>query len=116
MISMHPIKEPIVLESLNAERYGENTKGYVIMEKENYLGHILFTVNGTLTTVQECSVDVNAIVDGGVRACVAYGDGDGATHFDVNKNDVKLEKWLNVFFKGENLPIDNKKLLYTCKK
>ncbi len=115
MVSMHPIKEELVLESLDAGRYGENTNGYVVVEGEKYHGHILFTVLGKLTTVQECKLSVNALVDGAVRACVAYANSDGATHFTINENDERLKEWLDVFFKNEKLPIDNNKLLYTCK-
>ncbi len=115
MISMHPIKEQLVLESLDAFRFGDDTNGYVVVEGEKYHGHILFTVNDSLTTVQECALSSNALVDGAVRACVAYGDTSGATHFTVNESDEKLAQWKNVFLKHDDLPVDNKKLLYTCK-
>ncbi len=114
MVSMHPIKEEIVLESLDAYRFGENAMGYVVMESENYLGHVLFTVDNNITTVQECKLDNNAVIDGAVRACVAYGESDGATHFTINESDEKLKKWLNVFFKGKKLPLNNNNLIGNC--
>ncbi len=116
MISMHPIKEQIVLDSLNAQKYGDNAMGYVVMNGENYLGHILFSVDKELTTVQECKLENTAVIDGAVRACVAYGESEGATHFTVNNSDEKLLKWVSVFFKNKKLPLNNNNLIGNCQK
>lgn len=114
MITMHPIHEPAVLESLHAARFGEATRGYVVMDGPDYLGHLLFTVNGAVTTVQECSLPDTALVDGGVRACVAAGENAGATHYALNETDAALAKWQGVFCKGKQAPFANSDLFHQC--
>ncbi len=114
MIIMRPIDEPLVLESLDTQRFGEDVRGYVIMDNEVYLGHALYCIEGTLAKVCECTVKTNALVDGAVRACVAAADNAGATHFTVNTSEENLNKWLLVFFKGDKKPQENKNLLENC--
>ncbi|MEG2286396.1 MAG: hypothetical protein RSC00_00680 [Ruthenibacterium sp.] len=116
MITMKPIEEPDVLDTLNCGRYHGDVRGYVVMDgPEQYLGSLLYTVTDGVTTVQECNIDDNAVVDGGVRACVAAGEKSGATMFSVNDRSENLAKWLSVFGGGAVMPQPNEKLFHSCK-
>ncbi len=115
MISMHTINEPDVLFSLNADRFGDETRGYVVMDGKNYLGHFLFTVEEELVTVQECAVEQTPVIDMGVRACIAAGENAGAKIFNVNLSDEKLATWMRIFCKGDTEPQKIEKIFHSCK-
>lgn len=114
MIAMRPINEPEVISSINNGRFDEEIFGYVVMEGPNYLGHILYSVNGDTTVVLDAKLDNNMLVDGAVRACVAAGEFKGAKNFVIKSDSKCLIDWRNVFCKTENL-ISNEKLFTKCK-
>ncbi len=115
MIIMRPIDEPLVLESLNASRFGQNVRGYVIMDSENYMGHALFSVSGKTVNVCECIVNSNALVDGAVRACIAAGENASAEFFTVNTKEENLNKWHEIFCKSDKNPQIIADFLQNCK-
>ena len=115
MIVMRPIAEQMVLDTINQGRFEGELEGYVVMDEALYMGHMLYRVQGEITTVLACSLVNTALVDGGVRACIAAGENAGATSFALNMEDAALEKWHNVFFKNQPLPIQNEKLFGQCK-
>ncbi len=100
MIIMRPIDEPLVLESLNSSRYGDDVRGFIIMDNDVYMGHALFTVKEDVVNVCECTVKANALIDGAVRACIAAGENAKAVYFTVNLSEDNLKKWLDVFCEG----------------
>ncbi len=83
MIAMRPIREYDVIELLNAGRFSGDVEGYVVMNGPEYLGHMLYRVDGAVTRVLECGVENTALIDGAVRACVAAGEHAGASAFAV---------------------------------
>ncbi len=71
MIAMRPIREYDVIELLNAGRFSGDVEGYVVMNGPEYLGHMLYRVDGAVTRVLECGVENRrrgARVCGGRRA------------------------------------------------
>ena len=74
MIAMRPILEQDVLDLLNDGRFDGEVEGYVVMDGPNYLGHMLYRIDGDFIDVLDCGVQESALVDGGVRACVAAGE------------------------------------------
>ena len=76
MIAMRPILEPDVLELLNDGRFDGDIEGYVVMDGPNYLGHMLYRIDGDFVDVLDCGLQESALVDGGVRACVAAGENE----------------------------------------
>lgn len=115
MIAMRPIDEPDVIDLLNNGRFDGELCGYVVMEGPEYLGHMLYKVEGELTTVLECGLEENIFVDGGVRACIAAGEHAGATHFIVNAEDDALAKWVGVFCKNDGKAMENNHIFEKCK-
>ena len=85
MIAMRPILEPDVLELLNDGRFDGDIEGYVVMDGPNYLGHMLYRIDGDFVDVLDCGLQESALVDGGVRACVAAGENAGCSEFTVNR-------------------------------
>ena len=67
MIAMRPILEPDVLELLNDGRFDGDIEGYVVMDGPNYLGHMLYRIDGDFVDVLDCGLQESALVDGGVR-------------------------------------------------
>ncbi len=115
MIIMRPIDEEAVLESLDASRFGEDVRGYVVMNDADYLGHVLYSIKEKTTTVCECTLKTNALVDGAIRASVAAGENAGTLYFTVNTKEENLKKWLEIFCEGDINPQNNKNLLENCK-
>lgn len=98
MIAMRPILEQDVLDLLNDGRFDGEVEGYVVMDGPNYLGHMLYRIDGDFIDVLDCGVQESALVDGGVRACVAAGENAGCCEFTVNMEDAALARWYRVFF------------------
>ncbi|MBD5103083.1 MAG: hypothetical protein HDT27_10455 [Subdoligranulum sp.] len=115
MIAMRPIREYDVIDLLNAGRFPGDVEGYIVMNGPEYLGHMLYRVDGAVTRVLDCDVENTALVDGAVRACVAAGEHAGASAFEVEAADARLAEWRRVFFGGEpETPIPNEKLFGGC--
>ncbi|MBD5093183.1 MAG: hypothetical protein HDT26_02625 [Subdoligranulum sp.] len=115
MIAMRPIREYDVIDLLNAGRFPGDVEGYIVMNGPEYLGHMLYRVDGAVTRVLDCGVENTALVDGAVRACVAAGEHAGASAFEVEAADSRLAEWRRVFFGGEpEEPIPNEKLFGGC--
>lgn len=115
MIAMRPIREYDVIELLNAGRFSGGLEGYVVMDGPEYLGHMLYCVDGAVTRVLDCGVKDTALVDGAVRACVAAGERAGASAFTVEPSDARLARWRGVFFgSAPDGPIPNEKLFGAC--
>ena len=102
MIAMRPILEPDVLELLNDGRFDGDIEGYVVMDGPNYLGHMLYRIDGDFVDVLDCGLQESALVDGGVRACVAAGANAG------------LARWYEVFFPHSMQPVAIKALFSGC--
>lgn len=115
MIAMRPIAEPAVVDSLNGGRFSGEVEGYVVMENANYLGHMLYKVENGVTYVLDCGLTDHALVDGGVRACVAAGEDCGADRFWVNAEEETLRRWREVFLKNEAMPARNDTIFHPCK-
>lgn len=118
MIVMRPILEAAVLSELCAERFPgveDLLAGYVVMDGPQYIGHMLYKVDGDVTTVLDCGLTDTALVDGGVRACVAAGEHAGASLFSLNEEDEALRKWREIFLKNEKTPAPNDKIFSLCK-
>ena len=115
MIAMRPIREYDVIDLLNAGRFPGDVEGYIVMNGPEYLGHMLYRVDGAVTRVLDCGVENTALVDGAVRACVAAGEHAGASAFEVEAADARLAEWRRVIFGGEpEAPIPNEKLFGGC--
>ena len=69
MIAMRPILEQDVLDLLNDGRFDGEVEGYVVMDGPNYLGHMLYRIDGDFIDVLDCGVQESALVDGGGREC-----------------------------------------------
>ena len=70
MIAMRPILEQDVLDLLNDGRFDGEVEGYVVMDGPNYLGHMLYRIDGDFVDVLDCGVQESALVDGGVKSYV----------------------------------------------
>ena len=114
MIAMRPILEPDVLELLNDGRFDGDIEGYVVMDGPNYLGHMLYRIDGDFVDVLDCGLQESALVDGGVRACVAAGENAGCSEFTVNMQDAALARWYEVFFPHSMQPVAIKALFSGC--
>ena len=114
MIAMRPIREYDVIDLLNNGRFEGDLEGYVVMYGPAYLGHMLYRVDGDVTSVLDCGVEKTMFIDGAVRACIAAGENAGASSFCVNEADEKLAEWKSVFFKAEKMPVLNAKIFHTC--
>ena len=114
MIAMRPILEPDVLERLNDGRFDGDIEGYVVMDGPNYLGHMLYRIDGDFVDVLDCGLQESALVDGGVRACVAAGENAGCSEFTVNMQDAALARWYEVFFPHSMQPVAIKALFSGC--
>lgn len=114
MIAMRPIREYDVVDLLNNGRFDGDVEGYVVMDGPNYLGHMLYRVDGRVTQVLDCGVQENIYVDGAVRACVAAGENAGATAFRINESDEQLAHWRAVFFPDATGEIANDAIFHTC--
>lgn len=115
MIAMRPIREYDVIELLNAGRFSGEIEGYIVMDGPEYLGHMLYRVDGAVTRVLDCGVENTALVDGAVRACVAAGERAGASAFEVETADVRLAGWRRVFFgSAPDAPMPNERLFGGC--
>ena len=114
MIAMRPILEPDVLELLNDGRFDGDIEGYVVMDGPNYLGHMLYRIDGDFVDVLDCGLQESALVDGGVRACVAAGENAGCSEFTVNMQDAALARWYEVFFPHSMQPVAITALFSGC--
>lgn len=115
MIAMRPIREYDVIDLLNAGRFAGDIEGYIVMNGPEYLGHMLYRVDGAVTRVLDCGVENTALVDGAVRACVAAGEHAGASAFEVELSDARLAEWRGVFFgDAPKTPIPNERLFGGC--
>ncbi len=115
MIAMRPIREYDVIDLLNAGRFQGEVEGYIVMNGPEYLGHMLYRVDGAVTRVLDCGVENTALIDGAVRACVAAGERAGASSFEVEASDARLAQWRGVFFSGmSDAPIPNERLFGGC--
>lgn len=114
MISMHLIDEPDVLYLLNDGRFPEDMQGYVVMDGPQYLGHALFRVENEVTYVLETKLTNHMVLDGAVRACIAAGENQGATHFSIAQTDEELKKWQQVFCKDAPMPAENTLIFKPC--
>ena len=104
-----------MIELLNAGRFEGDVEGYIVMNGPEYLGHMLYRVDGAVTRVLDCGVENTALVDGAVRACVAAGEHAGASAFEVETADARLAGWRRVFFgDAPDAPIPNEKLFGGC--
>lgn len=114
MIAMRPIKEPEVIDALNADRFQGDIEGYVVMDGATYLGHILYKTENKITEILDADLQNNMLVDGAVRACVANGQFNGAISFIITSKAECLIKWKDVFCKSDDaIPIE--KLFGQCK-
>ena len=59
---------------------------------------MLYRIDGDFVDVLDCGLQESALVDGGVRACVAAGENAGCSEFTVNMQDAALARWYEVFF------------------
>ena len=59
---MRPILEPDVLELLNDGRFDGDIEGYVVMDGPNYLGHMLYRIDGDFVDVLDCGLQESALV------------------------------------------------------
>ena len=106
MIAMRPILEPDVLELLNDGRFDGDIEGYVVMDGPNYLGHMLYRIDGDFVDVLDCGLQESALVDGGENA--------GCSEFTVNMQDAALARWYEVFFPHSMQPVAIKALFSGC--
>ncbi|MEG0179424.1 MAG: hypothetical protein RR508_06450 [Oscillospiraceae bacterium] len=115
MIAMRPIMEPDVINIINNGRYDGEIDGYVIMNGAEYLGHLLYRVDKSVTEILDTSLTDNMLVDGAVRAGIAAGEHIGANSFIINKTNDALAKWHEVFCKSDTEPYPNETIFNKCK-
>ncbi len=97
MVQVFSISEPEVISQLNFGRFAGHVDGCVVMEGENYRGHLLFCQKDTQAEMLDCSFEEEQLVDFAVRACLAKCLRKGAKQFVVRKESPPLQLfWENV--------------------
>ena len=75
---------------------------------------MLYRIDGDFVDVLDCGLQESALVDGGVRACVAAGEDAGCSEFTVNMQTHALARWYEVLFPHSMQPVAIKALFSGC--
>lgn len=114
MYTMKPIKEYDVIELLNNGRFDGDVQGYVLSDGADLFGYTLFTIEGDTTSLLDSKTPDTRLLDGIIRATVAFGEAQGAEYFSFNLKHEPFTEYKRIFFNDYDNKIENKTLFSGC--